>query len=160
MSTELPEPLTPKAFYFDYLGWCACGNPEEALIFMQEVLELLHARQHGDDRKTIIEVLRKKLGEELHPGLYWSYLYMLDSEGLIEHGFNISGSWLTEKGRAVLAMLEAHDDFDSLNDDEPARTRPDAPPNETTGGFLFIGDEEKGADEIARDLGLKRMDEQ
>jgi hypothetical protein len=139
---KLPDPLTPKTFYFEYLGWCACGNPEEALIFMQEVLALLNARHIDGGWKAIHKALLEKLGSELQPGLYWSYLYMLDAAGLIEHGFNISGSWLTEQGQTVLAMLEAHDDFeaalDEPSDQEGIRRTLTI---KTFLGFPFVADE-------------------
>lgn len=38
-----------------------------------------------------------------------SYLYTLDSHGLLEHGSSIGGSWLTDEGERVLALLQSCD---------------------------------------------------
>ena len=54
-------------------------------------------------RTTELEAL---LGDGM---LGLSYLYVLDSHGLTEHGGSIGGSWLTTEGEAVLALLKSRD---------------------------------------------------
>jgi hypothetical protein len=100
-----------RSFYFDELNWCACGAPEEALDLLQKVLATFHEREISEDEagpkwKRFHEIIESLLGKPLHGGLFWSYLYTLDAAGLLEHGSNVSGSWLTPKGRDILAALE------------------------------------------------------
>lgn len=43
------------------------------------------------------------------PAMAWTYLYFLDENGLLEHGTNISGSWLTDGGEKILDALLKYD---------------------------------------------------
>lgn len=49
-------------------------------------------------------------------GVRYFVLYLLDHWDLTEHGGSVGGSWLSEKGRDVLAVLrlEAEDGFQRL----------------------------------------------
>lgn len=108
--------LNPIWQLWQDLGWCSCGRPEETLTFLRDVLRLLDNSQLGLAR---YDTLRKMLGAESHPGLCWSYFYMLDSAGLTEHGTSISsGGWLTGYGKRILAELERAD-LDTFDPGDP-----------------------------------------
>lgn len=106
---------------FTDLGFCGCGDPEAALEFLKSVL--LAIRKRSNENREIEEseaesqerwkrnsaALRELIGMETAPAMAWSYLYLLDSKGLLEHGGNCSGSWLTEKGEDVLDALLKYD---------------------------------------------------
>jgi hypothetical protein len=95
------------------LGFCGCGDPDAALDLVLRVLSLVDARSSrridgGEpmDRVAARAALDEILKPETTPeGLYWSFWYMLDDKGLLEHGSMITGAWLTEDGEEVLRML-------------------------------------------------------
>src|SRR5690242_4982650 len=98
--------LNPIWQLWQDLGWCGCGRPDYALEFMRDVLRLINRQRGGASFQEVYDALRKMLGDKYHPGLYWSYFYMLDQHGLTQHGGNISGGWLTDYGKRILAELE------------------------------------------------------
>jgi hypothetical protein len=78
-------------FFIDILGGCGCGR---SATFATEAVDLL--RYFGDAAQK-----PKKLDERSELLAHW-----FDSRDLIEHGTVIGGSWLTEKGKQVLAALD------------------------------------------------------
>lgn len=90
------------------LDWfCGCGDPEAAA---EELLALLRAHPlHTDERW-------KKLEDDLGTGRFHLILYMLDHLGYTEHGGVVGGGWLSDRGKEIMAALEAEedDDFESL----------------------------------------------
>lgn len=101
-------------YYYDTLKWCGCGNPDEALGFLRDVLKLLKVRSHEsreglDTWAQRTAELNKLLAAEDHYLLGLSYMYLLDSLGLTEHGGNVCGCWLDEKGYELLDLLERTD---------------------------------------------------
>jgi hypothetical protein len=89
----------------DELGICSCGNPEDTLFFIRDVLQLME--DYNKDKMVWEEFYDKKeaLVKADNEGLYWLLWYYLDDKGLTEHGGNVSGCWLTTKGYEVLVML-------------------------------------------------------
>lgn len=120
-------------FYFEDLKWCGCGNPEEAMFLMGDVLDILKRRSDSNTGSSSFadykdspwskhtDELYDKLGRnekgEWLSMLALSYLYMLDAHSLTEHGGNVSGCWLTEKGEEVLAAIKAHGEDDWTHED-------------------------------------------
>ncbi|MFF3998549.1 hypothetical protein ACFYX8_35235 [Streptomyces cyaneofuscatus] len=78
-----------QIFYVD-LGLCGCGDPEGAYDLVRDLLSLC----------PLYEEHRWEKAEELTGGGPAHHIVMstLDTAGLIEHGSNINGSWLTAKG--------------------------------------------------------------
>ena len=109
------------------LGWCGCGEPYAALQFLGEVLEAFRVSlDERDPTETREESEARYLkpsrlcGAEGNPGLAYGYLYNLDAVGLTEHGSNVRGSWLTDKGHEVLQAIKSitsEEDWDSYDDD-------------------------------------------
>lgn len=77
--------------------FCGCGDPDSAMLFVRDMLKLL------EERKGWSEEIKKELPTD---GVYYFVLYMLDDKGLTEHGSSVGGSWLTDKGKEVLADIE------------------------------------------------------
>lgn len=106
---------------FDGLGFCGCGDPEQALEFLKSVLLAIRKRSHenGEIEESQVEslarwtrnsdALNELVGMERAPAMAWTYLYMLSDKDLLEHGGNCSGSWLTEKGEQILDALLKYD---------------------------------------------------
>lgn len=103
----------------DQLGFCGCGCPEEAYALVRDILNLAPFY----DNPEAIETLTGKAA-------YYFVLYQLDRCDLIEHGGGIGGSWLTDRGKLYLPLLNAHshDEIDECGfphdgDDCPADCR-------------------------------------
>jgi hypothetical protein len=105
-----------RELYNEALQWCHCGDPEAALELMRDVLQLISDKNPGSFDEIYRE-LEEKLGLKEHRGLYWSYFYTLDAAGLLEHGGNVSGSWLTPFGEEILLALQSCN-LDTVLDEE------------------------------------------
>lgn len=81
----------------DELPLCGCGNPEAGWALVYDLLRLAPFYEHHDE---VISLLPTE-------GVYYLALGALDHVELIEHGSNISGSWLTPKGKWLLGSLDA-----------------------------------------------------
>jgi hypothetical protein len=126
MTEETNYPNEIQRFYYDDLKWCGCGNPDEALGFMRDVLEVMNLRsnENGAESHSVAHEesawmrrtreLYAMLGDGM---LGLSYLYVLDAHGLTEHGGSIGGSWLTHKGERVLALLKSRDLDAAMSED-------------------------------------------
>lgn len=91
LSYKAPDDLTydsPEEYLFiGILGGCGCGTSEE---IAKDVMTLLLEISKGE---------REKIYEDSYNELI---AHMLDSKDLIEHGSQIGGSWLTEKGESII----------------------------------------------------------
>ena len=92
-------------FWHTNLPTCGCGAPEETCELIYKVLCGFADGSHYDTLKEIL------------PGVYaskdkkdnyaeWFLLYRLDQLGLLEHGTIIRGSWLTDKGKELVAAMK------------------------------------------------------
>lgn len=99
-----------QSFWHDVLGFCDCGEPESALEFMRDVLIAIRDRHAvaGSDNDAHTAAAEKI--NQLLPGMIGlTYLYVLTTYDLIEHGGSVYGSWLTDEGHEILEMLERAD---------------------------------------------------
>ncbi len=94
---EISHPSKKSYLQTEILGFCGCGNPDSAMVFVRDILRLL------EERKGFGEEIKKELPSD---GIYYFVLYMLDNKGLTDHGGSIGGSWLSDKGKEVLADIE------------------------------------------------------
>lgn len=97
------------------LNWCGCGSNIEAIKFLREILRCFKREDWSESNKKLDKLLHVTDNE---CGLYYSYLYMLDKTGYIEHGGSIGGSWLTQKGKDILEMIDLSDEELELKLDE------------------------------------------
>lgn len=86
--------------------FCGCGMPEAACASLQRLLSLHPLYEHRKEFEALIP----------DDGVQYLLLYTLDHFDLTEHGGNVGGAWLTDKGKQVLEALnvEAAGEFDSL----------------------------------------------
>lgn len=94
--------------------YCGCGNPEDALELIHELLRVMNVRPLERDHDRLDELLPTS-------GIKMIVLQALTEADLLEHGGNIGGSWPTEKGERVLAVLEqveAEEGYEAFVDSE------------------------------------------
>lgn len=98
------------AIWCGVFGFCGCGDVGEQFDRLLKVLHLLdnNDKRHEERIRNITELNKRP---DLH-----IYLYILDDKDFSEHGGSVLGSWLTEKGVALLRVLEyieEHDEYDN-----------------------------------------------
>jgi hypothetical protein len=110
-----------RDFVLDKLPWCGCVG-DEMLERLRDILTILEMREEGGGDAWARSYAAL---EELLPDVAnrWMWLCVIDSADLIEHGGNISGSWLTGDGhRALAALREYGCDHDQWNRTVKMRT--------------------------------------
>ncbi len=86
------------------LDWfCGCGNPEEAMAVVADVLDCFG---HGDD----YDQDHIKFNELVPERLRMFVLYVLTDKDLLEHGGSVGGSWRTPEGDKLLEGIRQHPD--------------------------------------------------
>lgn len=89
------------AIIYDELHACGCGNFTSRLELVRQVLRDCPLYE-GDSWQKYSE-----------PAAEWLLCVLTDAD-LIEHGTSIGGSWLTDKGRRFLTILENEKDWEGL----------------------------------------------
>jgi hypothetical protein len=88
------------------LGLCDCGNPEQNIRYIHNMMDLLD-RLNSDTRKDAIEwkefdkLSTSLAGNKISAQFFW---YWLDWRELTNHGGSIPG-WLTDTGHKTLQLL-------------------------------------------------------
>lgn len=90
----------------DEVPLCGCGLPEGVLRLYHDQLKVT-ARAYPDspdwpdyrDRVDAADGIEK---------LFHVVAYVLDAIEATEHGGNVSGAWLTDKGKRLLAILDRY----------------------------------------------------
>lgn len=88
--------------WFEELKFCGCGNPDGAREYIAKILRAIKDRSDSDWATDSVAAAIKGDAESA----MWLILYVFDAMGLLEHGGNVSGSWLTDKGKQLLAELD------------------------------------------------------
>lgn len=88
----------------EMLGFCGCGNPDDAAEYVRKVLQNIQDRDKVSKGITFDDWWKQV--NELFPinGSAYFMWYFLDSKGFTEHGNSVPG-WLTEKGKQLLEDL-------------------------------------------------------
>lgn len=110
-----------------FLNWqCGCGDPAASVRLIYDVLAAINRRcERSQDldlfnqaHKAALDAIWREESAALDAllpsrGIYYFVLYMLDHWDLLEHGTAIGGAWMSDKGKALLAVLEDDraDDF-------------------------------------------------
>ena len=68
------------------LGFCGCGNPDEVMVYVKEMLDKLDNEQH----------------ENYDNIPYMFFVYWANDKGFAEHGCTVRCSWLSDKGKELL----------------------------------------------------------
>lgn len=112
-------------WWLNEFGACNCGQPDEAVRFLRDVLQLLRDLSHvvwptlqGPDRDAAYRTAYKTWEQRESslipsPGLQMVVYYRLHALGLTEHGGSVPG-WLSDKGHRVLDALERFGDDPDL----------------------------------------------
>lgn len=100
-----------QAFHFAVLGMCGCGLPTESFNFLKGVAACFDRRTKGEwiDAEQAVSLLVKK-----DPDIAAHVLaHVLSHLDVLEHGGSVCGSWLTDKGAALVDLPDATDaDFE------------------------------------------------
>ena len=76
----------------EYLDTCGCGSPAENATYIRDMLQ----RNVGKDSWNHVKY-------DNFPVMF--FLYWADHKGFIEHGTTVRCSWLTDKGKELLKIL-------------------------------------------------------
>lgn len=103
----------------ELLGLCGCGDPERLILIARDACDALHERSEAAIRndsdgwdlheRRLIDLLEVPDYEQGLPQAPWArdlVMNWLDQAGLLEHGSNIRGSWLTDKGKRFLKLMQ------------------------------------------------------
>jgi len=106
-----------KQWLLDELGWCGCWENAPLIVF-RDYLRLRNLDCRSPDYKAKCDAsfmetqARWLLAKDRHvAGLAYLIEGICQRLYLTEHGVSCRCSWLTDKGREVLAMLDAVEDF-------------------------------------------------
>ena len=102
-------------FSFELIDMCGCGCPEDTHELIRKILTI---RSEWQDKKISYEEIKNRYKNDLdlddsnnnHYGALQFIFYILDGCGIIEHGSNIGGCWLTDLGKKYLTVLNAWHD--------------------------------------------------
>lgn len=78
------------AVWHGIFNFCSCGDPDKQLIKMYNLLSAMDE-----------EFSKAPADEDV------IYLYLLDSNGMTEHGCSVHFSWLNDKGRSFMKVIKA-----------------------------------------------------
>ncbi|MFB7858894.1 hypothetical protein [Rhodococcus qingshengii] len=98
--------------YSDELKLCSCVDPD-AFKMIYEIMELLSPGTESPDRGQNAQRIEDLAGNTASSHIA---LTLMEEADIVEHGGNIGGSWLTDKGKMLLNMLRRVDDWDYLKD--------------------------------------------
>ena len=113
--------MTKKKLYEFLDDWlCYCGRPADAIALLHDELQYLKEWSDHVFASTSLtwppsaeesawneERAARQLAICSDERAIWFLKYMLNQWDLIEHGSNIAYPWLTDKGKALLAALNA-----------------------------------------------------
>ena len=110
---EDDEMLTEELASFfanDIFGLCGCGNPEDTWEVIRRVLRIrseARERDYYEIKQMYKDELHLDNDDDIDHGVLQFILYILDNNGLVEHGGSIGGCWLSELGKMYLTVLDA-----------------------------------------------------
>ena len=116
---SLVDPLM-DFFSYELLHLCGCGTPEDTYEIIRKILTI---RFEWQSRKTSYEEVIRRYKDDLkldsnnssHYGILQFVMYILDHNGILEHGSSIGGCWLTNLGEMYLTVLNAWYDREENN---------------------------------------------
>lgn len=90
-----------EAYWGGALGMCACGCPEQGMVFVQKVLATCKrdSPQWVDAQSAIAKLVRDEPDVVAEILLHW-----LNSRGALDHGGTVGGSFLEPLGREILSV--------------------------------------------------------
>lgn len=108
---------------------CGCGQPCDTMRYIITILKAIRERSEQRCSKDSVMALQRAFRLPLDTDGYLDHLagmflmYMLDHLELTEHGGNVMGCWLTEKGhRAIDLYTQLESQIVEQCFDDPALT--------------------------------------
>lgn len=89
--------------WFENINFCGCGDSEGVRAWMKTLLEKL-----AEDGTFARDVIHEMFESDPECAKYFT-LYTLDAMGLTEHGSSVWGSWITDKGRAFIKIMDSYE---------------------------------------------------
>lgn len=103
--------------YYNELGLCGCGLPEELNQFLINIVDL-QLTSYRDDPYLIYETKLKELIISIDPYIIKSFIfYIFEKQGLMKHESNVGNSWLTDKGIRFIEILKSKQ-LEEIKEDE------------------------------------------
>jgi hypothetical protein len=99
----------------EFMGWCGCGQPDEALAYLGDILAFYDREREGPFNWEAYKAEEAKAFRTNNNIIMYALAYFIDSKGLTEHGGNISGAWLTTIGKSILHDISALRDAGELD---------------------------------------------
>jgi len=96
-----------ESYLGNQLSFCGCGRPEDALLFMRDVLHALDTKGGSRDEWEERNKNLKELWHSIPDGIMYLVYYFLDNKELTTHGGSVPG-WLTEKGLTMMHDLDVY----------------------------------------------------
>jgi hypothetical protein len=104
------------------LGYCTCAYADGAPLLC-DVLSLVKTRSETtEDWEAFVRAshaLDARLQLDTAPGLATWFVYALCRAQFVEHNYNVTDLWITDKGRALLDALVRFPDPALLKEDGP-----------------------------------------
>lgn len=98
-------------FYFhEKIKLCGCGSPEDTYECIRQLLTIRQGSMtdklnYQDEIVNYKTALNINIEDDMQNGLLQFMMYILDDCGILQHGNNIGGCWLTEEGEMLLTIL-------------------------------------------------------
>lgn len=105
------KPSEAGRILYEELGFC-CGNPDEVFALVKTMLGKC-GRTEGGGVYDMFRSVKVDTGgnfdiDPQHSTLLFAVLYWLTHVDLLDHGVGCAGSFLTDKGRGLLAAMTEH----------------------------------------------------
>jgi len=92
--------------YYSEIGLCGCGNPKDVKKFLYKLLQNQH--DYKEDLITYDDMVknRKQIFNETDSDVIFEFVFhILEKNKILEHGFSVYSSYLTDKGKIFLEYL-------------------------------------------------------
>lgn len=108
-----------KEFWDDDLDFCVCGTPWYSLDIIKKILNIVYKNFNTNEEdidfcKEIHGVFECK-DADVSMIVYQMLANMFNSVGIMEHGSNVTYSWLTSYGEELRYALNNLSDFELKN---------------------------------------------
>lgn len=102
-----------KFFIYEKLGICGCGSPEDTMLVIRDLLDIIFEYSQLEFSEKNYEEKRQKLnslsGSLLTTnnwnGILQFIMYILDDRGFLEHGGSIGSAWISAEGIMLRYLL-------------------------------------------------------
>lgn len=111
-----------KFFIYEKLGICGCGSPEDTMLVIRDLLDIIFEYSQLEFSEKSYEEKWQKLnslsGSLLTTnnwnGILQFIMYVLDDRGFLEHGGSIGSAWISAEGimfRSLLHLVNMEEVF-------------------------------------------------